>query len=42
MKPAMLANYPELDKFKAIIKKYDPEGKIRSAQSDRLLLTDPK
>lgn len=42
MKPAMLANYPELDKFKAIIKKYDPEGRIRSAQSDRLLLTDPK
>lgn len=43
MKPEMLkAGYPELEKFKAIVKKYNPEGKIRSAQSDRLLLTDPK
>jgi len=42
MKPAMLANYPELEKFKNIIKKYNPDGKIRSAQSDRLLLTDTK
>jgi decaprenylphospho-beta-D-ribofuranose 2-oxidase len=40
MKPAMLANYPELDKFKDIVKKYNPGFKIRSAQSDRLLLTD--
>jgi len=40
MKPAMLvAGYPELEKFKQIIKKYNPDGKIRSAQSDRLLLT---
>jgi len=39
MKPEMLKGYPELDKFKAIVKKYNPEGKIRSAQSDRLLLT---
>jgi len=40
MKPAMLANYPELEEFKSIVKKYNPDGKIRSAQSDRLLLTD--
>jgi decaprenylphospho-beta-D-ribofuranose 2-oxidase len=42
MKPEMLANYPELTKFKNIVKRYNPEGKIRSAQSDRLLLTDTK
>ncbi|MEP6613899.1 MAG: hypothetical protein ABJA76_18480, partial [Mucilaginibacter sp.] len=43
MKPGMLvAGYPELDKFKSIVKKYNPDGKIRSAQSDRLLLTDTK
>ncbi|SHL88089.1 FAD-binding oxidoreductase [Mucilaginibacter sp. OK098] len=42
MKPGMLANYPELEKFKSIVKKYNPDGKIRSAQSDRLLLTDIK
>jgi FAD/FMN-containing dehydrogenase len=40
MKPEMLvAGYPELEKFKKIIKKYNPDGKIRSVQSDRLLLT---
>ena len=40
MKPEMLkGGYPELEKFKNIIKKYNPNGKIRSAQSDRLLLT---
>jgi|SRR6185503_6165848 len=40
MKPEMLiAGYPELEKFKEIIKKYNPENKIRSVQSDRLLLT---
>ncbi|WP_295676570.1 FAD-binding oxidoreductase [uncultured Mucilaginibacter sp.] len=40
MKPGMLvAGYPELEKFKQIIKKYNPDGKIRSVQSDRLLLT---
>jgi len=40
MKPEMLtAGYPELERFKEIIKKYNPEGKIRSVQSDRLLLT---
>ncbi|WP_295795817.1 FAD-binding oxidoreductase [Mucilaginibacter sp.] len=43
MKPEMLvAGYPELEKFKSIVKKYNPYGKIRSAQSDRLLLTDTK
>ncbi|HEY8928434.1 MAG TPA: FAD-binding oxidoreductase [Mucilaginibacter sp.] len=42
MRPEMLANYPQLDRFKEIIKKYNPEGKIRSAQSDRLHLTDNK
>ncbi|MCO5949272.1 FAD-binding oxidoreductase [Mucilaginibacter flavidus] len=43
MKPKMLvAGYPELEKFKSIVKKYNPYGKIRSAQSDRLLLTDTK
>jgi FAD/FMN-containing dehydrogenase len=40
MKPEMMvAGYPQLEKFKAIVKKYNPDGKIRSAQSDRLLLT---
>jgi len=40
MKPEILvAGYPELERFKATIKKYNPEGKIRSVQSDRLLLT---
>jgi len=43
MKPEILvAGYPELEKFKSIVKKYNPDGKIRSAQSDRLLLTDTK
>jgi hypothetical protein len=42
MKPAMLANYPELEKFKSIVKKYNPNSKIRSAQGDRLSLTDTK
>lgn len=41
MKPAMLKGYPELEKFKSVIKKYNPDGKIRSFQSDRLLLTTP-
>jgi FAD/FMN-containing dehydrogenase len=41
MKPGVLnAGYPELEKFKAIVKKYNPDGKIRSVQSDRLLLTN--
>ncbi|MEZ4847043.1 MAG: FAD-binding oxidoreductase [Bacteroidia bacterium] len=37
MSPEMLAKtYPGLDEFKAIIKKLDPAGKIRSYQSERL------
>lgn len=40
MKPEILqGGYPELDKFKEIIKKYNPDGKIHSVQSDRLFLT---
>ena len=42
MKPEVLtAGYPGLEKFKSIIKKYNPDGKIRSVQSDRLHLTTP-
>ncbi len=40
MKPEILeAGYPDLDTFRSIIKRYDPEGKIVSVQSERLLLT---
>jgi decaprenylphospho-beta-D-ribofuranose 2-oxidase len=40
MKPEVLkAGYPRLEEFKAVVKKYNPHGKIRSTQSDRLLLT---
>lgn len=40
MKPEiMVQGYPRLEEFKAIVKKYNPKGKIRSLQSDRLLLT---
>ncbi|WEK37713.1 MAG: FAD-binding oxidoreductase [Candidatus Pseudobacter hemicellulosilyticus] len=40
MKPEILeAGYPRLEEFKQIVKKYNPDGKIRSVQSDRLLLT---
>jgi decaprenylphospho-beta-D-ribofuranose 2-oxidase len=40
MKPEVLkSGYPELDKFKEIVRKYNPDGKIRSNQSDRLFLT---
>lgn len=39
MKPEMLTGgYPDLPKFKSIIKKYNPHGKVRSVQSDRLRL----
>ncbi|HEX4851535.1 MAG TPA: FAD-binding protein, partial [Puia sp.] len=31
--------YPELEKFKAIVRKYNPDGRIQSIQSDRLFLT---
>lgn len=40
MKPEVLsAGYPRLDEFRQIVNKYNPKGKIRSTQSDRLLLT---
>ncbi len=40
MKPDIFwHSYPDLKKFKDIIRKYNPEGRIRSVQSDRLLLT---
>ncbi|MFI5152418.1 MAG: FAD-binding protein [Chitinophagales bacterium] len=40
MKPEVLEQgYPQLEKFKQIIRKYNPEGKIHSIQSDRLFLT---
>ncbi|MBS1668537.1 MAG: FAD-binding oxidoreductase [Bacteroidetes bacterium] len=40
MKPEVLAaGYPELEKFKQIVSTYNPKGKIRSIQSDRLFLT---
>jgi decaprenylphospho-beta-D-ribofuranose 2-oxidase len=39
MKPEVLRQgYPELEKFKDIVKKYNPRGKIQSIQSDRLLI----
>lgn len=41
MKPSMLqAGYPGLEQFKRIVRKYNPNNKLRSVQSDRLLLTD--
>ncbi len=41
MKPDILeAGYPDLQKFKSIIRKYNPDGKISSVQSERLLLTN--
>ncbi len=40
MKPEVLTKgYPELDKFREIVSRYNPAGKIHSTQSDRLLLT---
>jgi len=40
MKPEVLqAGYPRLEEFKSVVKKYNPDYKIRSVQSDRLLLT---
>jgi decaprenylphospho-beta-D-ribofuranose 2-oxidase len=41
MKPEVLrSGYSRLDEFRAIVKKYNPSGKISSIQSRRLLLTD--
>ena len=43
MKAAMMeSGYPELQKFKAIVNQYNPDGKFRSLQSDRLNLTTTK
>jgi decaprenylphospho-beta-D-ribofuranose 2-oxidase len=43
MKPEMLkGGYPGLESFKAIVNKYNPDSKVRSIQSDRLLLTTTK
>jgi decaprenylphospho-beta-D-ribofuranose 2-oxidase len=40
MKPEILRlGYPDLKKFKDIVRKYNPDGKIHSIQSDRLFLT---
>jgi decaprenylphospho-beta-D-ribofuranose 2-oxidase len=40
MKPEILKQgYPDLEKFKDIVRKYNPDGKIHSIQSDRLFLT---
>ncbi|MEJ7769034.1 MAG: FAD-binding oxidoreductase [Chitinophagaceae bacterium] len=40
MKPEILeAGYRDLAEFKSVIQKYNPDGKIHSVQSNRLLLT---
>lgn len=40
MKPdVMVKGYPKLEEFKSIVKQYNPNGKIRSLQSERLFLT---
>ena len=40
MKPEIFeAGYPGLPRFREVLKKYNPESRIRSLQSDRLLLT---
>jgi FAD/FMN-containing dehydrogenase len=40
MKPEVLyKGYPQLDRFREIVKKYNPAGKFSSVQSERLLLT---
>lgn len=40
MKPDVLRQgYPDLESFKAILRKYNPSGRIQSDQSDRLSLT---
>ena len=35
-------SYPDAPRFQEIVKRYDPRGKFRSVQSDRLLLTKPQ
>jgi decaprenylphospho-beta-D-ribofuranose 2-oxidase len=40
MKPEILREgYPDLDKFKDIVGRYNPDGRIHSNQSERLFLT---
>lgn len=40
MKPDVLKlGYPRLEEFRAIVRRYNPDYRIRSVQSDRLLLT---
>lgn len=40
MKPEVLkAGYPRLDEFTSIVRKFNPDGKIKSHQSDRLAIT---
>jgi len=40
MKPDVLeAGYPNLERFRSILHKYNPDQKLRSVQSDRLFLT---
>ena len=40
MKPSALSGgYSRLEEFKSVVKKYNPQYKFRSLQSDRLLLT---
>ena len=40
MKPGILQHgYPDLKKFKDIVRKFNPDGMIHSMQSDRLYLT---
>ncbi len=40
MKPEIFwKTYPQAEKFKEIVKKYNPDFKFRSLQSDRLLIT---
>ena len=40
MKPEILRQgYPGLERFKEIVRRYNPDGKIHSIQSDRLFLT---
>jgi decaprenylphospho-beta-D-ribofuranose 2-oxidase len=40
MKPEVLfKGYPRIEQFRSIVKKYNPDGKLSSIQSERLLLT---
>ncbi len=40
MKPEVLVEgYPNLERFRSIVRKYNPSGKLSSVQSERLMLT---